>query len=116
MSVADAEDARLPRAYEVSLEVDGSVDTPALLSYMRDKHIPEIGATGCFMHIDFAQTGAHTYRTRYVAPTQAALNEYLEKHAPAFKADFVAHFPAGGISVTRVVWTVQQTWTFPASG
>jgi hypothetical protein len=109
--------------YEVALEVQPAIAS-ALEAYMRDKHLPEIMATGCFKRIVFqhahelsgaaAGTSAATteggaerapvrMRTTYVAASAAELERYLREHQAAMKADFVAHFPSGAVP-SRQVW------------
>ena len=76
---------------------------------MLDKHIPEIHATGCFAAIEFCELDATHFKTVYTAASQAALDRYLAHHQAAFKADFVAHFPAGA-TPSRAVWRLVRRW------
>lgn len=94
--------------YEVTLEVEPEI-ADAIERYMRDKHIPEIFATGCFRGVEFARTSAGRFRTAYAAATQDDLDRYLREHAPHFRDDFVLHFPSGA-TPTREVWSVVQRW------
>jgi hypothetical protein len=80
--------------------------------FMRATHIPELLATGCFHGAAFTRSGPGRYRTRYEAPSEAALERYLAEHAPRLREDFAAHFPRG-ITVSREVWAVLETWETP---
>ena len=78
--------------------------------YMRNKHIPEILATGHFRHIQFDQSTPTRFRTAYVAASQAAIDLYLHEHATHFRNDFLAHFPEGA-SANREIWVTQTNWS-----
>ena len=89
--------------YEVTVEVEPSL-AEGFVAYMSGTHIPEIFATGCFRHIRLDRAGPTTFRTAYEAATAEALDRYLQEHTARFRADFVAHFPAG-VRVSRTIWT-----------
>ena len=67
--------------YEVTLEVEPGL-AAALEAWMRRTHVPEMGATGCFLRIRFDRASDTRYRTCYHAATAADLNRYLAEHAP----------------------------------
>ncbi|HJV88819.1 MAG TPA: DUF4286 family protein [Holophagaceae bacterium] len=94
--------------YEVQVETaPDSAD--AFEAYMRRKHIPEIFATGCFTDIAFERASATKFRTRYQALSKADLDRYLLDHAPAFRLDFLKHFPEG-CTVQRELWEAVQAF------
>lgn len=95
--------------YEVTLDVS-TADPAALEQYMRDRHIPQIFATGCFHEIRFDRASPTLFRTTYHAARQANLDRYLAEHAAHFRADFAAHFP-DGVTALREVWTEVEDWT-----
>ena len=95
-------------AYEVTAEVEPRL-AAAYEQYMREKHIPEVFATGCFYFTIFARSTPGSYRTSYVARTQADLDRYLQHHTEALRADFAAHFPEG-VSLSREVWVTLERW------
>lgn len=95
--------------YEVLVEVDAA-QARALERYMRETHIPQILATGCFRRITFERAAPTRFRTRYEAATPADVDRYLAEHTAAFRADFAAHFPSG-VAATREVWETLETWT-----
>jgi hypothetical protein len=94
--------------YEVTLQVDPD-RVGAVAGYMRDVHIPEIFATGCFRTIRFERGSSGQLRTSYVAARVADLEEYLRDHAPALRRAFQSTFPAG-IGVARETWTEIAVW------
>ena len=77
--------------------------------YMRETHIRDVLATGCFTGADFAVASSGSFRTSYIAARQEELDRYLDQHAQRLRADFASHFPAG-ITLSREVWTVVEGW------
>jgi hypothetical protein len=94
--------------YEVTLQLDPGLAS-SVEEHMRTKHIPAIFATGCFQRIQFDRASAARLRTSYQAGSQAQLDRYLQEHAPRFRAEFQAEFPAG-VTMTRETWTQQEVW------
>jgi hypothetical protein len=95
-------------AYEVTSEVEESL-VDRFEQYMRETHIPEVLATGCFHAAVFARSSPGRYRTSYVARTQADLDRYLERHTAGLRIDFAARFPKG-VSLSREVWVALERW------
>jgi hypothetical protein len=98
--------------YEVTSEVEESL-IARFEQYMRETHIPEVLATGCFQAAVFARSSPGRYRTSYVARTQADLDRYLATHTGGLRLDFAAHFPEG-VSLSREVWATVQRWEVQA--
>jgi Domain of unknown function (DUF4286) len=99
----------------VTYEVTTMVEPPhveAYEQYLRQVHIPQILATGCFQGAALTRSAPGRYRVRYESPTQSDLDRYLETHAARLREDVASHFPQG-VSVTREVWVAIQTWTAP---
>jgi len=94
--------------YEVRVLVRGEVAS-AFEAYMREKHLPEILATGCFASIRFERSEEGGFRSCYEAATQADLDRYLADHTAHFRADFMAHFPEG-CEVRREIWSEVQVY------
>lgn len=94
--------------YEVTLDLAPTV-AGALPAYLRDHHIPQIFATGCFQRIRFDQASDTRVRTCYMAASRADLDRYLDQHAPRMRAEFAADFPAG-VTLSREVWTEVTSW------
>ena len=96
----------------VTYEVTASVEPGSAESYeafMRETHIPDVFATGCFRAVSFERASPGRYRIRYQAASQADLDRYLGEHTARLRADFLAHFPTG-VTVARDVWTEIQRW------
>lgn len=94
--------------YEVTLQVDPSL-APQVERHMRQEHIPEIFATGCFHQIRFSRASPARFRTSYEAMSQENLDRYLRDHAPKLRADFQRRFPEGA-AATRETWVEQERW------
>lgn len=77
--------------------------------YMRERHIPDLLATGYFSVAYFTRSAENRYRIQYHAHDQQALDEYLENDANRLRADFLAHFPEG-VELSREVWKVLESW------
>ncbi len=94
--------------YEVTTDV-----TPAGVAtyeaYMRDTHIPEVLATGCFVSATIARSMPGRYRIRYAARSLDVLDRYLGEHAAQFRDDFAQHL-GSSVQVSREVWTELQHW------
>ncbi len=82
---------------------------PELERWMRNTHIPEILATGCFQAIHF-DAAEDRFRTVYQTTAQDQLDRYLSDHAERLRADFRQRFPAG-VAVSRETWRQLQSWT-----
>ena len=96
----------------VTYEITATVDTglvEAYERYMRQRHIPDVLATGHFQRAVFACAAPGRYRIRYDAPSDGDLERYLAQHAPRLREDFASHFPAGA-TLSREVWTVVEAW------
>ncbi len=94
--------------YEVTTVVSPA-SIAAYESYMRDRHVREVLATGCIVSATIALSIPGRYRIRYVAKNMDVLDQYLGTHAQQFRADFAAHL-GSGVEVTREVWTELQHW------
>jgi hypothetical protein len=102
----------------VTYEVTTLVDPPLIEAYeryMRQVHIPDLLATGCFHAAALTRSAVGRYRVRYEAPTEADLERYLATHATRLREDFASHFPEG-VTATREVWVPIQSWGAPAGG
>ena len=95
-------------SYEVTAEVEQG-QAAAYERYMRETHILDVLATGCFHAAELARVSPTRYRTRYLARTQADLDRYLDRHTSVMRADFTAHFP-DGVALSREVWVTLEHW------
>ena len=94
--------------YEVTLECSAET-APSLERWMRNTHIPEMLATGCFAAIHF-DASAGRFRTVYQAAGREHLDRYLADHAERLRASFRRQFP-DGVAVSRETWEQVQAWT-----
>lgn len=88
--------------YEVTAHVRDDLAV-SFQSFMREKHIRDVLQTGAFVGATFDRLSPTVFRTRYEAESPAALERYLDEHAPRLRADVATHFPAG-VEYTRETW------------
>ena len=61
------------------------------LQWMRDEHIPDIIATGCFTHaqvlrlLEVDDTEGPTYAVQYFAESRALYNRYIQNYADGLR-------------------------------
>jgi hypothetical protein len=94
--------------YEVTTTVAPRL-VDAYERYMRQVHIPDLLATGCFHGAALTRSAPGRYRVRYEAPAEAELERYLATHATRLRDDFASHFPEG-VTASREVWVAIQSW------
>ena len=80
--------------------------------YMRERHIPDVLATGWFTRASLARAPGGRYRICYHLASAADLDRYLAESAPALRAEFSARYP-GGVALTRETWELAQEWVAP---
>ena len=70
--------------YNVTIKVDHSI-VSEWLTWLKEEHIPEIIATGCFTHatilhlLEADDTEGITYAVQYHAESKALYNHYIDK-------------------------------------
>ncbi len=96
--------------YEVTAVVDAAIATQ-FKSYMTDRHMPDLMATGCFAAAELSVADGRC-RFRYAAVDQAALDRYFAEHAARLRLDVIEHFPSG-VELSREVWTIVAEFTAP---
>jgi len=94
--------------YEVTATPEAHV-RGAFERYMRETHIDDVLATGCFTGAHFEENADGIYRTTYIANAQEDLDRYLAEHAQRLRDAVAAHFPSG-LKFAREVWRVLQEW------
>jgi hypothetical protein len=94
--------------YEVTAVVEAHF-AEAYERYMRQKHIPDVLASGCFQSADFESAAGGRYRMRYEASTEEDLQRYLATHAARLREDATSRFPEGVVP-SREVWIAIQRW------
>ncbi len=95
--------------YEVTSDVTAA-GIAAYETYMRETHIPEVLASGCFVTATIDRSMPGRYRVRYVARNMDILDRYLATYAPQLRDDFAAHL-GDLVHVSREVWSELQHWT-----
>lgn len=95
--------------YEITAVVQPGLDDD-YECYMRERHIPDLLRTGCFVAASISRAQEGRYRIRYEAPDRATLDRYLREHASHLRAHFMETFPAG-VEVTREEWDVLESWS-----
>ncbi len=97
-----------PLVYEVTARVE-----PALREryerFMRERHIPDVLASGAFSGATLERAESGVYRVRYVARDHAALERYLADIAPGLRVDFAHQIPEG-VELTRETLATLQRW------
>jgi uncharacterized protein DUF4286 len=94
--------------YEVTAVVEHELEAE-WERYMRERHIPDVLATGCFTRASLTRAQGGRYRISYHADSTADLDRYVAQSAPALRAEFAARYP-GGVALTRETWELVQEW------
>lgn len=94
--------------YEVTVTVRADL-VPAYEQFMRQRHVPDLLATGAFAGASFSRSAPGRYRIRYEALDREALDRYLREHAPRLRQDVLERFPEG-LELSREEWTIIQHW------
>lgn len=101
-------DGAEPVVYEVTARVDDALAYD-YERFMIESHIPEVVATGCFLHAELHQGGEGQYRAAYHAASHHQVDRYLAEFAPALRGRMTARFPTG-VTLSRRVWTARMQW------
>ena len=95
-------------SYEVMADVSDELRSRYEV-FMRDRHIPDVLATGLAVGAQFGRAAEGRYRVRFDFEDRPALDRYLSTHASRLRADFIAHFPEG-VTTSREVWSELRKW------
>lgn len=95
-------------SYEVIAEVSDALRTRYEV-FMRDRHIPDVLATGLAAGATFERAAEGRYRACLHFSESSVLDRYLATHAPRLRADFLTHFPEG-VTLSREVWSKLSQW------
>jgi hypothetical protein len=96
-------------SYEVTVHLADAGDADEFQTWMRQEHIPAVLSTGLITDAEFARLDDTSFRTRYLAATRAALDQYLRDHSPALRGEFARRF-GGRASASRELWEPLQRW------
>lgn len=97
--------------YNVTVSLDESVHQD-WLQWMREVHIPEVLATGCFSEgrlsrIMAEEEGGVTFSVMYLSPSQEMYDEYQQQHAPRLQADHSKRYQ-GKFAAFRTILNVVE--------
>ncbi len=99
--------------YSVTVSIDLAREAD-WVAWMRQTHLPEVMATGCFAHYRFCRllneepgSGGATYNVHYLAPSLAHYDAYRLEHAPALQAKTAGLF-AGQFHAFRTLLEVVE--------
>jgi hypothetical protein len=92
--------------YNVTVSIDESIQHD-WLQWMREIHIPEVLATGCFLEskisrIQGEEEGGKTFSIMYLAPDQETYEKYQREFAPKLQADHSQRY-AGKFAAFRTL-------------
>lgn len=80
--------------YNVTTKITNAIHED-WLAWMRDVHIPDVLATGCFTTanilrlLDIDDSEGPTYAIQYYAKTKADYDQYINQFAPALKQETI---------------------------
>lgn len=94
--------------YEVTATVAPDIRARYEL-FMRERHVPDVLATGLFIGARFSRSPEGRYQVTYEVKDRAALERYEQLHTARLRADFAAHFPEG-VELSRDSWTTLHRW------
>jgi hypothetical protein len=90
--------------YSLHIQVEKELCS-SWLHYMKEKHIHEVLATGCFTSAEFYQLDEDecSFRVDYQVNQKEELEHYFACYATRLREDHLHHFP-NGVEVTRTIW------------
>ncbi len=94
--------------YEITATVRGDL-VSAYERFMRERHIPDLLATGHFAAASLGRSRPGRYRIRYEATSREALDRYIAEDAPRLRAHLQSEFP-DGVEVAREEWEILESW------
>jgi Domain of unknown function (DUF4286) len=98
--------------YNVTSKVDHTISA-AWLQWMKEEHIPEIIATGCFTKATILQlletddSEGPTFAIQYTAESKALYNRYLEKFAPELRQKVMAKWGNKFIAFRSIMQVIE---------
>ncbi len=84
--------------YNVTINIEEAVHQP-WLKWMREKHIPDMLATGKFLQARMCrvmveeESGGITYAIQYLTASREVLQNYYEEDSERLRADAIRQFP-----------------------
>lgn len=99
--------------YNVTINIDEQVHRP-WLDWMRDRHIPDMLATGKFTHAKLARVlvegdqGGITYSVQYTVQDRKTLEAYYREDAQRLRGEAHGHFPNQFVSFRTELEVISQ--------
>ena len=99
--------------YNVTINIDDDVHDH-WLSWMRDKHIPDMLATGKFTHAKMAKVlveeelGGTSYSVQYTCPDRKTLKKYYAENASKMREEGLKLFPNKFVAFRTELEVVSQ--------
>ena len=94
--------------YSILADVPADL-TAAYESYMIDRHIPDLIATGLFTGASISRGENNQYRIDYELASMERYNRYISEHAPRLRKHFEEQF-SGLVKTSRTVWETIETF------
>lgn len=94
--------------YEITADI-GANEPAVYEKYMRERHIPDLLATGNFVRAFFTRREKTIYRIQYHAADAEALEKYLQNDAPRLREHFQQTF-SDAVKLARENWEIIETW------
>lgn len=98
--------------YNVTLSIDRDIEQQ-WLQWMKEIHIPEVMATGCFIEnkllrmLDQEEEGGLTYASQYLCVDMPTYERYQKEFAPALQKSFADKY-SGKFAAFRTILDVLQ--------
>jgi hypothetical protein len=97
--------------YNVTVSIDPEIHEEWLI-WMREKHIPDVMATGCFIEsrisrVHGEEQGGKTYAIGYICPSQEKFDVYEKEYAPALQKDHSTRYE-GRFAAFRTMLTILE--------
>ena len=98
--------------YNVTLSVD-AVIADSWLAWMKEFHIPNVMATGCFRdskicRVHGEEEGGVTFAVMYTAFSEKDLSRYQEQYAPKLQAEHFEKFEGQFVSFRTLLSVLQE--------
>ena len=91
--------------YNVTVSIDANIHED-WLTWMRQTHIPDVMATGCFIESRISRVHGEE-EGGMTCPSQDKFDEYQAKHAPALQQDHSSRFQ-GKFAAFRTMLTLLE--------
>ena len=100
--------------YNVTVNIDHDIHDE-WLQWMKEKHIPDVLATGCFTNNKICKmlSGEHdggiTYSIQYLCESQEKLDHYQATFAPALQEEHTSKYSGKFVAFRSLLEVVQNT-------